>query len=97
MIKMVKIKKQQTNDIDTKPQNVFYYLKILSQEAKDLMDEIKDVNDDINIHMLVFIGSNKEKCNFSTFRMPLNFLSAIYNGEISLKGAKTFQRKIEKK
>ena len=94
---MVKIKKQQTNDIDTKPQNVFYYLKILSQEAKDLMDEIKDVNDDISIHMLVFIGSNKEKCNFSTFRMPLNFLSAIYNGEISLKGAKTFQRKIEKK
>ena len=41
MIKMVTIKKQQTNDIGTKPQNVFYYLKILSQEAKDLMDEYR--------------------------------------------------------
>ena len=89
---MIKIKKQQTNNIDTKPQNVFDYLKI--QEAKDLIEE---VNHDINIYMLVFIGSNKEKSNFNTFRMPLNFLSAIYNGEISLKGAKTFQRKIEKK
>ena len=29
--------------------------------------------------------------------MPLNFLSAIYNGEISLKEAEISQRKIEKK
>ena len=57
------------------------------------MDEIKDANDDINIHMLVFIGSNKEKFNFNTFRMALNFLLAIYNGEISLKEAEIFQRK----
>ena len=57
------------------------------------MDEIKDANDDINIHMLVFIGSNKEKCNFNTFRKQLNFLLAIYNGEISLKEAEIFQRK----
>ena len=92
---MIKIKKQQTNNIDTKPQNVFDYLKI--QEAKDLMDEIEEVNHDINIYMLVFIGSNKEKSNFNTFRMPLYFLSAFYNGEISLIETETFQRKIEKK
>ena len=95
MIKMIKIKK--TNNIDTKPQNVFYYLKSLSQEAKDLMDEIEEVNDDKYIHILVFIGSNKKKFNFNTSRMLLNFLSAIYNGEISLKEAEFFQRKIEKK
>ena len=63
------------------------YLKSLSQEAKYLMDEIEDANDDINIHMLAFIGSKNEKFNFNTFRMALNFLSAIYNGEISLKEA----------
>ena len=91
---MIKIKKQQTNNIDTKPQNVFDYLKI--QEAKDLMDEIEEVNHDINIYMLVFIGSNKEKSNFNTFRMPLNFLSAIYNGGISLK-EKFFKEKYKKK
>ena len=41
------------------------------------MDEIEDENNDIDIHKLAFIGSNKEKFNFNTFRMPLNFLSAI--------------------
>ena len=92
MIKMIKIKKQQTNNIDTKLQNVFDHLKSVSQETNNLMDEIEEVNDDIKVHMLVFIGSNK-----FNFRMPLNFLSAIYNGEISLIEAEIFQRKIEKK
>ena len=36
---------------------------------------------------LLFIGNNKEKFNFNTFKKPLNFLVAIYNGEISLKEA----------
>ena len=37
------------------------YLKSLSQEAKDLMDEIEDANSDIDYNKLFFIGSNKEK------------------------------------
>ena len=83
MIKMINIKKkQQNNKTDTKPPNVSDYLKSLSQGAKDFIDEIKDGDDDINIYKLVFIGSNKKKFNFNTFRMPLNFLSAIYIGEI---------------
>ena len=92
---MIKIKKQQTNNIDTKPPNVFNYLKSLSQEANDLMDEIEEVNSDIDIHKLLFIGSNKEKFNFNTFRMPLNFLSDIYNGKISLKEAEFKQIDLE--
>ena len=51
------------------------------------MDEIEDVNNDIDKHKLLFISSNKEKFNFNTFRIPLNFLSDIYNGKISLKEA----------
>ena len=46
---------------------------------------------------LVFIGSNQKKFNFNIFRMPLNFLSAIYNGEISLKEAEMSQRNLEQK
>ena len=61
------------------------------------MDEIKEPNDEIDIYKLVFSGSNKKEFNFNTFRMPLNFLSAIYNGEISLKESEIPQRKIEKK
>ena len=90
-------KPQQNNNIDTKPPNVFNYLKSLSQKAENLMDEIKDVDDDIDDGKLLFIGSNKEKFNFNTFNKPLNFILAIHNGETSLKEAELFQQNLEKK
>ena len=90
-------KNQQNKNIDTKLPNVFHYLKILSQEAKDLIDETEDANDDINDGKLLFIGINKERFNFNTFNKPLNFISAIYYGEISLKEVEFKQRDLEKK
>ena len=60
------------------------------------MDEIAGDYDDIDTNKLVFIGINKEKFNFNTFDMPLNFLSNIYNGKISLKEAEFKQRDLEK-
>ena len=48
------------------------------------MDEIEDVNKDINIYKLIFIGSNRGKLSFNIFRMTLNFLSSIYNGQVAL-------------
>ena len=95
-IKMINIYKKQTNNKDTKPPNVFDYLKSLSQEANYLIGQMENADNDIDIYELVFIGSNKKKFNFNTFRMPLNFLSAIYNGEISLKEAEFKQRDTEK-
>ena len=86
---------QQNNNIDTKPPNILNYLKSLCQEAKDLTDEIEDVNDDIDDGKLLFIGSNKENFNFNIFKRPLNFMSAIYNGEISSKEAEFSQKKLE--
>ena len=62
-----------------------------------MIDEIEDANDDIDDGKLLFIGSNKERFNFNTFNKPLNFISAISNGEISLKEAELKQRDIEKK
>ena len=61
------------------------------------MDEIEDADDGIDDGKLLFIGSNKEKFNFNIFRKPLNFISAIYNGETSLKEAEFKQRDLEKK
>ena len=61
------------------------------------MNEIEEADNGIDDYKLLFISSNKEKFNFNIFRMPINFLSEIYNGEISLKEAEIFQRKIEKK
>ena len=80
-----KDKKQQTNNRDTKPWDVFNYLKNLSQEANDLMDEIKVDDDDIDKNNLLFIGSNNETFDFSTFDMRLNFPLNIYNAKTSLK------------
>ena len=60
------------------------------------MDEIEDADDDNDNDELAFIGNNKENFNFNTFRKPLNFISAIYNGEISLKEAEFKQRDLEK-
>ena len=90
-------KEEQNKYIGLKSLNVFDYLKSLSQEAKDLMDEIKVAENDIDIYKLVFIGSNRKKFNFNIFTMPMNFLPYIYNGKISLKEAEIFQRNLEKK
>ena len=57
-----------------------------------MIGETKDANDDIDKYKLAFIGSNREKISFNIFRMPLNFLSAIYNGEISLKETEFLQK-----
>ena len=89
-------KTQEKNIIDTKQLNVFDYLKSLSQEAEDLMEEIKDAVKDIDIYKLVFIGSNKEKFDFNHFEMPLNSLLKIYNGQITLKRQK-FIKEIQRK
>ena len=76
---------------------MFNYLKSLSQVAKDLMDEIEDANSDIDYNKLFYIDSNKEKFNFNIFSMPLNFLSDIFNGKITLKKAEINNRNLKKK
>ena len=61
------------------------------------MDKIEDGNKNIDIKNFLLIDSNRKKLNFNTFRMPLNFLSDIYNGETSLKEAEFFQRILKRK
>ena len=45
----------------------------LSQEAKDLMIEVEDTEDDLDQEKLIFVGKNREKFNFSTFKKPFFF------------------------
>ena len=89
--------KGEKDDKDKKPPNIADYLNSLSQKAKALMDEIDEVDGDIDDGKLSFIGDNKEKFNFNTFSMPLNFLSDIYNGKISLREAEFNQGNLERK
>ena len=60
------------------------------------MDEIKDAENGIDIYKLVFLGSNRQKFNFNIFKKPLNLLSTIYNGDITLKKAEILQRDLDK-
>ena len=90
-------KDDKNKNIATKPLNVFNYLKSLSQVANDLIYEIEEGDDDIDNNNLLFTGSNKEKFNFNTFKMPWNFLSDIYNAKTSLKEAEFEQKKNRKK
>ena len=69
------------------------YLKSLSQEAKDLMDELEDANNDIGYNKLLYIG-DKEKFNFNIFRY---FLLDIFNGKITFKKAEINQRELNEK
>ena len=62
-----------------------------------MINEIEDADNDIDGGKLLFIGSNKEKFNCNTFRKPLNFILAIYNGETSLKEAEFSQKNSGKK
>ena len=55
------------------------------------MDQIEDVDNDIDKYKLAFVAI---KFNFNTLRIPLTFLSAIYNGEISISRGKVFSKKI---
>ena len=61
------------------------------------MNEIEDPDDDLDNNNLSFIGSNKKKFEFNTFKMPLNFLSDIYNGRVSLKEAEIKQKYLRNK
>ena len=57
------------------------------------MDEIKVDDDDIDKNNLLFIGSNNETFDFSTFDMQLNFLLNIYNAKTSLKETELKKKK----
>ena len=44
-----------------------------AKDAKDLMIEVEDTEDDLDKEKLIFVGKNREKFNFSTFKSPLDF------------------------
>ena len=63
-----KKQKQINSNIDTKPPNAFNYLKSLSQQAKDLMDETEEANKDIDYNKLLFTVSNRRNLTLKLIR-----------------------------
>ena len=60
----------------------------LSPETKQLMNEIKEEERDIDPKKLVCTKSDRKIFNFNTFKPSLKFASSIYDGKITLEEAK---------
>ena len=65
---MIQIKTKK-NNIGSKPLNVFDYLKGLSQEAKDLIIELDDVEDDLDKERLIFVDRNRENLTLALLKV----------------------------
>ena len=82
------------NIVNTNLNSVSYFSQ-LSPEAKVLFGEIKKEKDDIDPKKHVFVKSNGEIFNFTTFKISLQFASNIYHkGATSLKNASKSQQKL---
>ena len=82
------------NIVNTNLNSVSYFSQ-LSPEEKVLFGEIKKEKDDIDPKKHVFVKSNGEIFNFTTFKISLQFASNIYQkGATSLKNASKSQQKL---
>ena len=68
----------------------------LSHEARQLMNEIKEEENDIDSQNLVCVRRDGTIFNFSTFKLSFKLASSIYHGKITLAEAKKDQYKMLK-
>ena len=61
-----------------------------------MLVELEDAEEDLDKEILNFVGSNREKFHFSTFKSPLDFLLNIYHGKITSKESEFFQESLNK-
>ena len=69
-------------------------VSVLSPEAKELLDEVKEEKNSTDFKRLVCLKSDGTIFNFNVFKCSLDFVSHIYNGKISLEKAKKSQNKM---
>ena len=63
----------------------------LSPEAKQLLNEIQEEQNDINLQKLVCTKSDRKIFNFNTFKPSSKLVSNIFNGKITLEETKKDQ------
>ena len=61
-----------------------------------MLVELEDAEEDLDKEILNFVGSNREKFHFSTFKSSLDFLLYIYHGKTTSKEAEFFQESLNK-
>ena len=73
-----------------------YSFSGLSPDAKQLLNKIKEEENDIESPKIICINSDGKLFNFNTFKPLLKFASNIYNGKITLGEAKKDQHEMFK-
>ena len=77
---------------DSKPLKVINFFG-KNPEAKELMNEIREVENPIDSEKLVCAKSGKKSFNFNIFKLLFKFSANIYDGKIILEEAKKDQHK----
>ena len=81
---------------NSKPLKEIHFFSTLSDEAKKLMTNIKQLDDWLDTAQLVCTKTDgKTKYDFSNFTFSWKFASKIYNKDITLKKAKDNQEEIK--
>ena len=81
-------------DTGSKLLKAINFFSRLSPEAKQLMDDTKEEENDIDPEKLVCIKSDEKIFNFNIFKLSFKFASSIYDDKITLKEAKQDQYKM---
>ena len=75
-------------NISSKPLKEISFFSTLSDEAKNLMIDIKEIDDWLDKAQLICTKTDgKTKYNFSNFTFPSKFASKIYNKDFTLQEA----------
>ena len=83
-------------NISSKPLKEISFFSTLSDEAKNLMIDIKEIDDWLDKAQLICTKTDgKTKYNFSNFTFPSKFASKIYNKDFTLQEVKDDQQKLK--
>ena len=83
-------------DVSSKPLKTISFFSSISEEAKELMNKIKVIDDWLETAQLICTKTDeKTKYDFSKFTFPLKFASKIYNYDLTLQKAQDNQQELK--
>ena len=83
-------------NVSSKPLKTISFFSTISEEAKELMNKIKVIDDWLETAQLICTKTDgKTKYDFSKFTFPLKFASKIYNYDLTLQKAQDNQQELK--
>ena len=83
-------------NVSSKPLKTISYFSTINEEAKELMNNIKVIDDWLKTVQLIWTKTDgKIKYDFSKFRFPLKFASEIDNYDLTLQKAQDNQQELK--